>query len=46
MKRLGTDYIDIYHLHGFDALTPVDEVMSTLNQLVVSGKVRYTACSN
>jgi aryl-alcohol dehydrogenase-like predicted oxidoreductase len=46
LKRLGTDYIDIYHLHGFDALTPVDEVMSTLNQLVESGKVRYIACSN
>jgi aryl-alcohol dehydrogenase-like predicted oxidoreductase len=46
LKRLGTDYIDIYHLHGFDALTPVEEVMSTLNQLVVSGKVRYIACSN
>jgi aryl-alcohol dehydrogenase-like predicted oxidoreductase len=46
LKRLGTEYIDIYHLHGFDALTPVDEVMSTLNQLVVSGKVRYIACSN
>jgi aryl-alcohol dehydrogenase-like predicted oxidoreductase len=46
LKRLGTDYIDIYHLHGFDALTPVDEVLSTLNQLVVSGKVRYIACSN
>jgi aryl-alcohol dehydrogenase-like predicted oxidoreductase len=46
LKRLGTDYIDIYHLHGFDALTPVDEVLSTLNQLVTSGKVRYIACSN
>jgi aryl-alcohol dehydrogenase-like predicted oxidoreductase len=46
LKRLGTDYIDIYHLHGFDALTPVEEVLSTLNQLVVSGKVRYIACSN
>ena len=46
MRRLGTDYIDIYHLHGFDALTPVEEVLSTLNQLVVSGKVRYIACSN
>jgi aryl-alcohol dehydrogenase-like predicted oxidoreductase len=46
LRRLGTDYIDIYHLHGFDALTPIDEVMSTLNQLVVSGKVRYIACSN
>ena len=46
LKRLGTDHIDIYHLHGFDALTPIDEVMSTLNQLVTSGKVRYIACSN
>ncbi len=46
LRRLGTDYIDIYHLHGFDALTPVEEVLSTLNQLVESGKVRYLACSN
>jgi len=44
--RLGTDYIDIYHLHGFDALTPVEEVLSTLNRLIESGKVRYVACSN
>jgi aryl-alcohol dehydrogenase-like predicted oxidoreductase len=46
LKRLGTDHIDIYHLHGFDALTPVEEVLSTLNTLVTSGKVRYIACSN
>src|SRR5208283_4833820 len=46
LRRLGTDYIDIYHLHGFDALTPVEEVLSTLNNLVTSGKVRYIACSN
>lgn len=46
LRRLGTDYIDIYHLHGFDALTPVEEVLSTLNRLVESGKVRYIACSN
>jgi aryl-alcohol dehydrogenase-like predicted oxidoreductase len=46
LRRLGTDYIDIYHLHGFDALTPVEEVLSALNELVVSGKVRYIACSN
>ncbi len=46
LRRLGTDYIDIYHLHGFDALTPVEEVLGTLDQLVVSGKVRYIACSN
>src|SRR5579862_3864720 len=46
LRRLGTDYIDIYHLHGFDALTPLDEVLSTLDHLVTSGKVRYIACSN
>jgi len=46
LKRLGTDYIDIYHLHGFDALTPIEEVLSTLDNLVKSGKVRYIACSN
>lgn len=46
LKRLGTDRIDIYHMHGFDALTPVDEVLYTLDTLVRSGKVRYIACSN
>ncbi|HEY4767181.1 MAG TPA: aldo/keto reductase [Candidatus Sulfotelmatobacter sp.] len=46
LRRLATDYIDIYHLHGFDALTPVEEVLSTLDNLVTSGKVRYIACSN
>jgi aryl-alcohol dehydrogenase-like predicted oxidoreductase len=46
LRRLETDYIDIYHLHGFDALTPVEEVLSTLDTLVKSGKVRYIACSN
>jgi aryl-alcohol dehydrogenase-like predicted oxidoreductase len=46
LRRLGTDYIDIYHVHGFDALTPIEEVLSTLNNLVLSGKVRYIACSN
>ena len=46
LRRLGTDYIDIYHLHGFDALTPVEEVLSTLDNLVKTGKVRYIACSN
>jgi aryl-alcohol dehydrogenase-like predicted oxidoreductase len=46
LKRLGTDYIDIYHMHGFDALTPVEEVLSTLETLVQSGKVRYIGCSN
>lgn len=46
LKRLGTDYIDVYHLHGFDALTPVEEALYTLDTLVRSGKVRYIACSN
>jgi aryl-alcohol dehydrogenase-like predicted oxidoreductase len=46
LRRLATDYIDIYHMHGFDALTPVEEVLSTLDNLVRSGKVRYVACSN
>jgi len=46
LQRLGTDYIDIYHLHGFDALTPVEEVLSTLDNLIQSGKIRYIACSN
>jgi aryl-alcohol dehydrogenase-like predicted oxidoreductase len=46
LRRLNTDYIDIYTLHGFDALTPVEETLRTLDDLVQSGKVRYIACSN
>jgi aryl-alcohol dehydrogenase-like predicted oxidoreductase len=46
LRRLRTDYIDIYHMHGFDALTPVEETLDTLNTLVRNGKVRYIACSN
>ncbi len=46
LRRLGTDYIDIYHMHGFDATTPVEETLETLDGLVRSGKVRYIACSN
>ena len=46
LRRLGTDYVDIYHLHGFDALTPVEEVQDTLNTFVHEGKVRYIAASN
>jgi len=46
LKRLGTDHIDIYHMHGFDALTPVEETLDTLNTLVHAGKIRYIACSN
>jgi aryl-alcohol dehydrogenase-like predicted oxidoreductase len=46
LKRLGTDYIDIYHLHGFDATSPVEETLRALDDLVREGKIRYIACSN
>ena len=46
LRRLRTDYIDIYHLHGFDALTPVEETQDTLNKFVREGKIRYIAASN
>ncbi len=46
LKRLGTDYIDIYHLHAFDATSPVEETLRALDDLVREGKIRYIACSN
>jgi aryl-alcohol dehydrogenase-like predicted oxidoreductase len=46
LRRLGTDYIDVYFMHGFDALTPVEETLRALDDLVTSGKVRYIGCSN
>jgi aryl-alcohol dehydrogenase-like predicted oxidoreductase len=46
LRRLKTDYIDLYQMHAFDALTPVEETLSALNDLVHSGKVRYIGCSN
>jgi aryl-alcohol dehydrogenase-like predicted oxidoreductase len=46
LKRLGTDHIDVYFMHGFDALTPVDETLRALDDFVRSGKVRYIGCSN
>ena len=46
LRRLNTDYIDLYQMHGFDALTPVEETLSALDDLVHSGKVRYIGCSN
>jgi aryl-alcohol dehydrogenase-like predicted oxidoreductase len=46
LRRLETDHIDVYHMHGFDAQTPIEEVVSTLDTLVRSGKVRYVAASN
>ena len=46
LRRLGTDYIDIYQLHGFDAKTPVEETLRALDDLVTAGKIRYIGCSN
>ncbi len=46
LRRLGTDYIDLFQLHGFDALTPVEEALGTLDDLVRAGKIRYIGCSN
>lgn len=46
LKRLGTDYIDLYQLHGFDAVTPVEEALQTLDGMVRAGKIRYIGCSN
>jgi aryl-alcohol dehydrogenase-like predicted oxidoreductase len=46
LRRLGTDYIDLYQLHGFDARTPIEEVLHTLGDLVRAGKIRYLGCSN
>ncbi|CAM2149969.1 MULTISPECIES: aldo/keto reductase [Paraburkholderia] len=46
LKRLQTDYIDLFQLHGFDAKTPAEEVLSTLDELVRAGKILYTGVSN
>jgi aryl-alcohol dehydrogenase-like predicted oxidoreductase len=46
LRRLQTDHIDLFQLHGFDAQTPVEETLSTLNQMVQSGKIRYLGVSN
>ena len=46
LRRLGTDHIDLFQLHGFDATTPVEEVLRTLDDLVTAGKLRYIGCSN
>lgn len=46
LRRLNADYIDVYHMHGFDGNTPVEETLRTLDDLTQSGKVRYIACSN
>jgi aryl-alcohol dehydrogenase-like predicted oxidoreductase len=46
LRRLGTEYIDLFQLHGFDALTPMEETLGTLDDLVQAGKIRYIGCSN
>ncbi|HVX36310.1 MAG TPA: aldo/keto reductase [Hyphomicrobium sp.] len=46
LKRLQTDHIDVFHLHGFDAMTPPEEALATLDQLVRAGKIRYVGVSN
>jgi aryl-alcohol dehydrogenase-like predicted oxidoreductase len=46
LRRLGTDYIDLYQLHAFDATTPVEETLRALDDLVTAGKLRYLGCSN
>jgi aryl-alcohol dehydrogenase-like predicted oxidoreductase len=46
LRRLGTDYIDLYQLHAFDAKTPIEETLRTLDDLVRAGKIRYIGCSN
>jgi aryl-alcohol dehydrogenase-like predicted oxidoreductase len=46
LRRLGTDHVDVYYLHGFDGVTPQEEVLGTLDEFVRSGKVRYIGASN
>jgi aryl-alcohol dehydrogenase-like predicted oxidoreductase len=46
LRRLGTDYIDLYQLHGFDASTPIEETLRVLDDLLTAGKIRYLGCSN
>src|SRR5262249_25944251 len=46
LRRLRTDYIDLYQMHGFDAKTPIEEVLLTLDNLIRVGKIRYIGCSN
>jgi aryl-alcohol dehydrogenase-like predicted oxidoreductase len=46
LERMNTDYIDLYQIHGFDSVTPLEETLSALSDLVRQGKVRYIGCSN
>lgn len=46
LRRLGTDYVDLFQVHSFDAVTPIEETVSALDDLVRAGKIRYVGCSN
>ena len=46
LRRLKTDYIDLYHIHSWDPETPVDETLAALDDLRRAGKVRYAGCCN
>src|SRR5271166_6267734 len=46
LKRLGTDYVDLYQLHGYDPTTPLDEALDALDTVVRAGKARYVGVSN
>jgi len=46
LRRLGTDHVDLYQIHGVDAVTPLDETLRALDDVVRSGKARYVGCSN
>ena len=46
LRRLRIDHIDLFQLHGFDAMTPIEETLSALDDLVRAGKIRYVGCSN
>jgi aryl-alcohol dehydrogenase-like predicted oxidoreductase len=46
LRRLGTDYIDLYQAHNFDSLTPLDETLRAFDDLIRAGKIRYAGCSN
>jgi aryl-alcohol dehydrogenase-like predicted oxidoreductase len=46
LRRLGTDHIDLWSMHGFDSFTPIDETLQAIDELVRAGKVRYVGCSN
>src|SRR5438270_711581 len=46
LRRLGTDHIDLWQMHGFDSFTPIEETLRALDEVVRAGKVRYVGCSN